>query len=87
MASEITDNSAIFFHSLFKLNNEETIKLRPFNSSPSTVPHIYYMRRWTRSALVQVKACRLFGAKPLPEPMLPNCQLDYKEQTAVKFES
>ena len=27
------------------------------------------------SALVQVMACRLFGAKPLPEPMLAYCQL------------
>ena len=32
-------------------------------------------------------ACRLFGAKPLPEPMLPYCQLDFWEHTSVKFES
>ena len=32
-------------------------------------------------------ACRLFGAKPLPEPMLAYCQLDSWEQTSVKFES
>ena len=31
--------------------------------------------------------CRLFGAKPLPEPMLNYCQLDHEEQTSVKFES
>ena len=31
--------------------------------------------------------CRLFGAKPLPEPMLVNCPLDPWEQTSVKFES
>ena len=30
--------------------------------------------------------CRLFGAKPLPEPILTSCQLDPKEQTAVKFD-
>ena len=29
-----------------------------------------YMRRWTGSSLVQIMACRLFGAKPLSEPML-----------------
>ena len=29
-----------------------------------------YMRQWTRSALVQIMACCLFGAKPLFEPML-----------------
>ena len=31
--------------------------------------------------------CRLFGAKPLPEPMLVYCQLDSCEQISVKFES
>ena len=30
--------------------------------------------------------CRLFGAKPLPEPILTYCQSPY-EQTSVKFES
>ena len=53
------------------------------NSSPSAA----YMLRWTRSALVQIMACRLIGAKPLPEPTLTYCQLDPKEQTSVKFES
>ena len=28
-----------------------------------------YMHLWTASSLVQVMACRLFSAKPLPEPM------------------
>ena len=32
-------------------------------------------------------ACRLFGAKPLPEPMLAYCHLDSWEQISVKFES
>ena len=54
------------------------------NSSP---PSDAYMRHWTGTALVQVMACRLFGAKPLPEPMLTYCQLDPKKQTSVKFES
>ena len=35
-----------------------------------------YIGRWTESSLVQVMACRLFRAKPLPEPMLVYCQLD-----------
>ena len=43
------------------------------NSSP---PSAAYMRQWAQQALVQVMACRLFGAKPLPEPMLAYCQLD-----------
>ena len=31
-------------------------------------------------------ACRLFSAKPLPEPMLVYCQLDSREQIAVELE-
>ena len=50
-------------------------------------PSVAYMRQWTVSALVQVMACRLFGAKPLPEPMLFYWQLDSWEQISVKFES
>ena len=38
-----------------------------FNSSP---PSAAYMRHWIGSALVQIMACRLFGAKPLFKPML-----------------
>ena len=49
-------------------------------------PSDAYMR-WIGSALVQVIACRLSGAKSLPEPMLPYCQLDPWEQTSVNFES
>ena len=37
------------------------------NSSPSSAA---YMRQWIGSALVQIMACRLFGAKPLSKPML-----------------
>ena len=44
-----------------------------FNSSPSSAA---YMCQWTGPSLVQVMACRLFDAKPLPEPMLVYCQLD-----------
>ena len=32
-------------------------------------------------------ACRLFSAKPLPEPMRAYCQFDSWEQILVKFES
>ena len=31
-------------------------------------------------------ACRLFGTKPLPEPIVVYCQLDSLEQVSVKFE-
>ena len=54
------------------------------NSSPPTAA---YTRQWNGSALVQAMACRLFGAKPLPEPMLVYCHLDSWEQISVKLES
>ena len=37
------------------------------NSSPHSAA---YMRQWIGSALVQIMACRLFGAKPLSKPIL-----------------
>ena len=43
------------------------------------------MRQLVGSELVQIMACRLFGAKPLSQPMLRYCQLDPWEQTLVKF--
>ena len=46
------------------------------NASP---PSAAYMRRWTGSALVQIMACRLDGAKPLSEPMLTYYQFDHRE--------
>ena len=49
--------------------SSNTIKSSP----PSAV---YYMCQWTGSALVQIMTCRLFGAKPLSEPMLIYCKLD-----------
>ena len=52
------------------------------NSSP---PSAAYMRQWTGPSLVQVMACRLFDAEPLPEQMLIYCQLDPWEQVSVKF--
>ena len=37
-------------------------------------PSAAYMRRWNGSALVQIMACRLHGAKPLSKPILTYCQ-------------
>ena len=51
------------------------------------MPGDAYMRQWTWSSLVQIMACRLFGAKPLSEPKLTYCQLDPLEQTSIIFES
>ena len=44
-----------------------------FSSSP---PSAAYMRQSIRSTVVQIMACRLFGAKPLSKPMLGYCQLN-----------
>ena len=44
-----------------------------FNSSS---PSAAYMPQWTGSAMVQVMACCLISAKPLPESMHTYCQLD-----------
>ena len=43
-----------------------------------------YMRHWTGSSVVQIMACRLCGAKPLPAPMLTHCQLDHWKQNVTE---
>ena len=53
----------------FTYHNEKSVNSTHLPSGAA------YMRQWTESSLVQVMACRLFGAKPLPEPMLVCCQL------------
>ena len=45
-----------------------------------------YIRQWTGSSLVQVMACRLFGAKPLPETLLAYSQLDPPGHISMKLE-
>ena len=40
----------------------------------SSHPSVAYMRQWIWSALVHIMACRLFGTKPLSEPMLEYCE-------------
>ena len=40
-----------------------------------SLPSAAYMRQLIGSVLVQIMACRLFGAKPLSTPMLGYCQL------------
>ena len=46
----------------------------PLKSSPSSAT---YMHQWIRLILVQIMACRLFGAKPLSKLMLGYCQWDH----------
>ena len=50
--------------------------LRPSNA---------YMRQYNIPTLLQIMACRLCGAKPFSETMLPYCQLDPKEHISVKL--
>ena len=52
------------------------------NSSPPSAAHT---SQWIRSALFQIMACHLLGAKPLTQPMVDYCWLDPYEQTSVKF--
>ena len=54
-------------------------------SLPAGLTHLSLMHRWTGSALFQIMACRLDGAKPLSEPMLTYCQWDPKEHISRKF--
>ena len=58
---------------------ENILKLMNRISFNALRPDDAYMRHWTRSSLVHVMACRLVGAKPLPETMMAYCQLDHRE--------
>ena len=67
--------------------SDKNVKMTIFLCFNSLPPSAVYtcMRQWNGSAVVQAMACRLFGAKPLPEPMLTYFQLNPYEQTTVKF--
>ena len=54
-------------------NDDNKHKVHSINSSP---PSAAFMSQWIGSALVQIIACRLFGAKPLSKPIQGYCQLD-----------
>ena len=43
------------------------------------------MQEQTTPILVQIMPCRLFGAKPLPEPLLIYYSLETCENISVKF--
>ena len=51
----------------------------------SLMPNDAYMPQCNIPTLVQIMACRLFGTKPLSEPMLTYCQLGPEEHISVKF--
>ena len=74
------------FNAESKSHTELVNKIRVYQKKSFSLS-VAYMRQWTGSALVKAMACRLFGSKPLPEPMLANCQLDSSKQISAKFES
>ena len=43
------------------------------------------MRHQTRPPLVQIMVCRLFGPRPLSEPMLKYCHIDPKGYISMTF--
>ena len=45
-----------------------------------------FIRHWTWAKMVQVTACRLYGTKPHPQPLLTYSKRDLEEQIEVKFE-
>ena len=57
-----------------------------FVSNQSDSPFLKYIyASLNKTLLVQIMGCRMFGAKPLSEPMLDYCQV--VEQISVKLES
>ena len=53
-------------------NHNKTQQILNINWS---LPSATYICQWIGQALVQIMACRLFGAKPLSKPMLAYHQL------------
>ena len=48
-------------------------------------PSDAYMRQQTIPSLVQIMACRLFGDKPLSEPMIVYCQMESNGNISMTF--
>ena len=67
-------NRSVVRSSLTQWSNPQRAQVK---SSPLSAA---YMRQWTRTALVQVIACRLLSPKPLPEPILDYCWLDSRQK-------
>ena len=53
---------------------------------PPPPPSAAYMRPWIGLAMVEIMACRLFGTKPLSNPMLDYCQLDKLQWILIKIQ-
>ena len=88
----------LYLHSLFHEEDHAIFMVKELSSIVTTSgfpkvnmislrPRDAYLCNWIGSSVVQVMACRLFGAISLPEPMLSYRQLDPWQQTSVKFYS
>ena len=88
----VRDSTKLLLEHMFLKNSTEKAQTYHENmfanyTFNSLRPIDAYMRRQHRPSLVQIMFCRLFGAKPLSEPMLTFWQLDPWEETSVKFQS
>ena len=88
-----TQQGGFFFISIHLVGEIKSLFLvswKVLNAREGTInfsPHrVAYMSQWTGSSLVQVIACHLFGAKPLPESMLTDCQPYCWKQVSLQFE-
>ena len=64
--------------------NKDTFSAGKTHLINSFTPSAAYMRQWTGSALAQIMACRLFGAKPLSKPVLGYCQLQKLQWVSIQ---
>ena len=69
---------------LSSINDFNQLKLKEDRAN-SVKSYDAYMYHYNIPTLLQIMACRLFSAKPLSEPMLPYCQLDFREHISMKF--
>ena len=66
---KLSKEQNMFLNTTLFIQLEARLELLQFCMNSSR-PSVTYMRQWIGSALVQIVACRLFGAKPLSKPML-----------------
>ena len=58
---------------------------RSHESINSSRPSDAYIGQGNIPTMLQIVVCRLFGTKPLSEPILPYCQLDIKKHISLKL--
>ena len=81
----IWDGMTLIWQHVYFLKRWPNLAMGGLVDINSLMPNDAYMRQYNIPTIVQIMACRLFGTKPLSEPMLPYCQLDPNEHILVKF--